>query len=165
VNYVFDACALINLANGGVLPIVLSIPANFYFIGAIVRDESGALEPDIDDAVKAGALQILDASKIPAKVYLDLLAKHELGEGETECMTVATLADFIVVSDDHRARTVIREELGANRVTGSIGLLRRAIQHGLIDRKGAYDAYQLMRATGAFLPSWSIEQAFPRSTI
>ncbi|OFW00187.1 MAG: hypothetical protein A3G20_04455 [Acidobacteria bacterium RIFCSPLOWO2_12_FULL_59_11] len=161
MNYIFDACALINLANGGVLPLVLAIPANFYFIGPMVREESGALEADIQEAIRAGMLQILDASTVSAKLYLDLLAKHGLGEGETECLTVAMTDDFVVISDDRRAREVIREALGDGKLTGSIGLLRKAIAHSLLDRPAAYKAYQLMRATGAFLPSWTIDQAFP----
>jgi len=161
VNYVFDACALINLANGAVLPVVLSIPASFYFVGTLVREECGDLEVEIDDAIKSGRIQALDESRIPAKIYLELLAKFELGEGETECMTVAATGDYIVVTDDGLARTVITHELGKSKVTGSIGLLRTAVGNGLIDRNSSYNAYQLMRTMGAFLPNWSLDEAFP----
>jgi predicted nucleic acid-binding protein len=163
VNYIVDACALINMANGGILRVVLAIPGNSYFIGPMVRDESGAIEPDIEHAIQIGRLQVRDTKKVPGSLYVGLLTKHGLGEGETECIAIARTGDYVVASDDRRARIAVVEELGKERLTGSIGLLRLAITRGLIDRADAYKAYQLMQTTGSFLPDWTIDQVFPRT--
>lgn len=162
MNYVFDASALINLVNAGVLAEVLRLPGNFYFVGGLVEEESDSIRSQIAQAIEIGTLARLDDTAISAATYLGLLETYELGEGETECIAAALdRNDLIVVSDDRRARYVATVLLGTNRVTGTIGLLRLTVANGVLGMKQAFEAYQVMRSLGAFLPKLTIKELFP----
>lgn len=55
-------------------------------------------------------------------------------------------------TDDGRARKAVATELGATRLVGSIGLLKRCVVSGLLNASMAYELYGRMLAAGAFLP-------------
>lgn len=114
--------------------------------------------------VAGEVLKPLDASAISATTYLELLDQYGLGEGETECLAAAKTGDYLMVSDDLRARNVAIDLLGTNRVMGTIGLLRIAVAKNLLTRGQAFASYQLMRSLGAFLPILTIDDFFPNIT-
>jgi predicted nucleic acid-binding protein len=64
----------------------------------------------------------------------------------------ATALGLSVCTDDGRARAAVANEIGSVRLTGSIGLLKSAVHQGLLSASDAYVAYQLMIASGGFLP-------------
>jgi predicted nucleic acid-binding protein len=101
---------------------------------------------------QAGQLFLVDESDIPAELFLDLLTRFNLGEGETECLTVCNLGNFTFCCDDARARAACVELFGSERVIGSLRLLRWAVEDGLVSREEAFDAYERMKRAGGFLP-------------
>ncbi|HVA41371.1 MAG TPA: hypothetical protein VNF49_11950, partial [Candidatus Binataceae bacterium] len=78
--------------------------------------------------------------------------RYELGAGETECLAFASVQPLLVCCDDRRARSMITRELGQGRVTGSLGLLVRAVELVALTSDQASAAYELMRKRGGFLP-------------
>ncbi|MFI4941402.1 MAG: hypothetical protein ACHP7O_13820 [Burkholderiales bacterium] len=132
---------------------VLALDAHFYFVGSIVRREASSHHDILDGMISRGIITLIDPADISALQYLSLLAEHELGEGETECITFATMQEIIVATDDARARKVILSLLGKERLTGSLGLLLRCISSGRIVIQDAQNAYDEMRRAGAFLPN------------
>jgi predicted nucleic acid-binding protein len=98
------------------------------------------------------ALHFVDPNYISSETFLELLSLHELGEGETECIAICLSRPFVLVCDDNKARQLARDLLGPDRVIGSIRLLKWCVIENLITADAAFKTYELMRATGGFLP-------------
>lgn len=153
-----DACTIIFLTNGNVLDVILKLQGRTWFVGQIVFDEcriDGKVIPELQKAVDDGRITLLDGSEIDAGDFLNLLQKHGLGDGETECVAYSILDGRVVCTDDRKARNVIIINLGQDKVIGSLGLLREAVNQGLLTSVDAMNAHNLMVSKGAFLPSIS----------
>ena len=149
---ILDASTLINLANGEVLGEVLKLPQRHFVVSSVVRAESKTIAAAIDDAVKAKRLGLVDDSLISVGAFKAARKRLQLDAGETECILAAVAMGCSIGCDDQAARKAIIKELGEARLTGSLGLLQKAVAVGLITRGEAFASYQLMRARGGFLP-------------
>jgi len=125
----------------------------------MVRGECG--HPTLEAAIASGKLRSLDDSSLPAGRFLALLARYRLGDGETECLVFGEAHQLIVVTDDAAARRAVENLLGAGKLTGSLGLLRRAVVAGLINHVDAMARYERMKATGGFLPDITVDFFVP----
>lgn len=152
IKIVFDACSLINIVNGEVLPKILSLPAHFYCIGSIVEGESRSIKDALEQYLKSGAIAIIDPSSISGTAYIANLESYHLGPGETECITFAQSLGFTICTDDGKARNTIIETLGKDRLRGTISLMNECVDLGLLSSGSANFSYQKMLAMGAFLP-------------
>ena len=144
-----DACSLINLHKADVLEIVLRLPAHEFFVGAFVKEECG---PFLKPFLENGSLKELSDDRVSSVTFSKILSRYDLGFGETECIVFATLDAMAVCSDDLKARRAAQTELGENRVTGTLFLLRECVKNGALTAHGALVAYEQMRTKGAFLP-------------
>jgi predicted nucleic acid-binding protein len=152
VTVILDASTLINLVNGGVLSQVLSLPGQAFQVSSVVRGESRSIARAIDSAVASQAISLVNDSLITASEYAIAKIEMNLGDGETECILAAQKTGAVVATDDRAARIKAGERLGAQNVSGSIGLLKMAVAAGSLSSQEAYDAYQLMKQRGGFLP-------------
>lgn len=153
MTIVVDASTLINLANGGCLLDVLRLPGQIFLISPIVRDESKTVAELIDTLLASGVMHLIDESIVEAAEFAKAKVEWRLDDGETECIIAAKKMQLVVATDDGLARERARIELGEAAVTGSIGLMRRAIVVGLFGADFAYEAFKKMRTEGGFLPS------------
>lgn len=158
---VLDASTLINLDNGDVLAEVLSLPSRAFQISPEVMRESRTVAKRIKAAVEGGDIDWVDDTAIDAKEYEDALAIWELGPGETECILAAKTLGCLVACDDGAARRVIEREIGALRMTGTVGLLREVVVAGMLTAEEAFEAYQQMKRLGGFLPTLSLADFKP----
>lgn len=149
---VLDASTLINLDNGEAFAQVLSIPGRSFQVSAEVLRESRTVAVAIKTAVQQGQIALVDDNAIDAAEYEDAIAEWQLGPGETECILAAKSLECSVACDDGAARKVIRREIGVERLTGTVGLLRDAIAAGLMTAEAAFESYQQMKRRGGFLP-------------
>lgn len=149
---VLDASTLINLDNGEAFAQVLSIPGRSFQVSAEVLRESRTVAVAIKTAVQQGQIALVDDNAIDAAEYEDAIAEWQLGPGETECILAAKSLGCSVACDDGAARKVIRREIGVERLTGTVGLLRDAIAAGLTTAEAAFESYQQMKRRGGFLP-------------
>ena len=149
---VLDASTLINLANGGVLGIVLSLPGERFLISGVVKRESRSIARAIDSAVASGKLALIDDDLVPGALFKQTKARLFLDEGETECILAARALGCGIACDDRAGREKAASELGSERVTGSIGLLSLARRACLLTADSAYEAYRKMVRHGGFLP-------------
>ncbi len=148
-----DASSIINLIKGEVFQTVLRLRDRSFFVGPQVLQECRRGHCELlDEALNQGVVTELSDTGLPASLYFELLERHGLGPGETECLAFASLAEFIVCCDDGTARRVLTQQLGAKQVTGSLGLLRDAVHEDLLSGETALKAYELMEARGGFLP-------------
>jgi predicted nucleic acid-binding protein len=163
LRILFDASALIHLLNGNLLDVVLTLPEKTWFVGPIVLQEceqSGNVPQVLQQAIDNKSILVLDDSTISATSFLLFLQSYGLGEGETECLTFGSISDYIICCDDRRARQMIAKELGNDRLTGSLGLLKESVQKGILMVAEAIEGYNTMVVKGAFLPN--IDQNFFR---
>ena len=123
----------------------------------MVQAECKTIASVLDVFILDGRITVLNDEMLPASLFLSLLERYQLGEGETECLAFACQGDDIVCCDDRRARAMITRELGEGRVTGTLGILIRMIHHGLIESQSAIAAYEQMRRQGGFLPEVSVQ--------
>jgi predicted nucleic acid-binding protein len=144
-----DACSLINLHKGDVLEIVLRLPTHEFFVGVFVQEECG---PFLKPFLESGLLEELPDQRMSAAAFSEILARYDLGFGETECIVFAAQDGIAVCSDDAKARRSAQTELGEGRVTGTLFLLKECVKDGALTSHGALVAYEQMRARGAFLP-------------
>jgi len=100
----------------------------------------------------ADAVGFLDDDIVPTDLFLDLLAEHDLGDGETECIAICRINGHGMCCDDRKARELARALLGQGRVIVTIRLLRWCVEEGLIDCQQAFALFRTMRAAGGFLP-------------
>jgi predicted nucleic acid-binding protein len=152
VIVVLDASTLINLANGEVFAKILALPGRSFQVSAVVLRESRTVGKAIRAAVKRGALAWVDDDAIDAEDFERALDEWGLGPGETECILAAKATGCAVACDDGAARAVISREIGVERRTGTVGLLREAIAAGLMSPEAAFEAYQQMKRLGGYLP-------------
>jgi predicted nucleic acid-binding protein len=153
VNIVLDACAIINLVNGSVFDTVLNLKGYGYFVGSQTSGECGELTDIVlQQAIQTGRVTVINDDEISALNFLTLLQQYGLGDGETESLTFSQSLGYMICTDDRRARLVSAELLGSDRVIGSLGLLKRAVQQQLLTASEAFGAYQKMKTAGGFLP-------------
>lgn len=128
-------------------------------VGPIVLKECGPpLERRLREYMAAGTLREVLAGEVPLGPFTAMLERYRLGDGETECLTVALTIECLVATDDRAARRAVIQEFGESRLTGSLGLLRIGVRESLITSSDAMNFYQAMRRLGAFLPE--IELSF-----
>ena len=149
---VLDASTLINLVNGEVLGKVLRIPGAQYLVSAVVRGESKSISEAIDIAVETELLGLVNDELITIAQFRQAKRELRLDDGETECILAALALDCSIGCDDGAARACAERALGAQRLTGSIGLLRKAVVAGLLTADEAFASFSLMKVRGGYLP-------------
>lgn len=149
----FDSSSVINLVNAGALELACSLDGIEWWLAPAVVDESGpTCAAATLELQQRGLLNFLDDDRVDAGRFLALLDEHRLGAGETECVAIAAETDHHVCCDDRRARTMAAGIIGANRVFGTVRLLRWCVEQRLIDCAEARRLLQAMRESGGFLP-------------
>lgn len=151
-TFVVDACSWINISNGDMLAAVVRLPIRLS-VGPLTRDECGPLAATLDTLVARGLIDQIDDASMPAAPFAALLLKYGLGDGETECLALASYYGWSVATDDRAGRRAAKETVGAARLTGSLGLLRSAVAAHVVTSDQAWASYQRMVAGGGFLPS------------
>jgi hypothetical protein len=105
-----------------------------------------------------GYLNFVPDEEIDAERFLALVAAHDIGDGELECIVVCSETDRSFCTDDGPARALAKEKLGSDRVLGGLRLLRWCVEDGLDNCDNVFQKYLQMKILGAFLPE--IEQEF-----
>lgn len=157
---IVDSSSLINLFNADALEIFCAINRCSFFVPPLVMGEcDGQCAEALLSLREHGCLDFIDDTSVDADNYIELLDRLRLGAGETECIAVATTShDIAICCDDLRARNKATDVLGADRVIGSMRLLRWCVEDTILKCDEAYKAFNVMREKGGFLPD--ITQSF-----
>ena len=151
-----DTSVLVNCSNGSVLAVIFQLQNRTFIIPpAVVTEFASGDLLSVQRALAAGRAAILNESEVPGALYLKLLDDWGLGEGETECIAYASQTGAYISSDDGLARRRASELLGLDRVSGTLRLLREAVEEALLTKDDAFAAYEQMLAAGGFLPAIS----------
>jgi len=166
LKIVFDCCVISNFALSGSLSIIHDIYRNASCITDFVSAEilrgiragHGGLTA-IREATEAGWLTELSLNSRQEKVLFESLS-ISLGLGEASSLAVAACHGFRLASDDQAAR---REagRLGV-RLTGTIGILAKAVRLHICDSKTADRYLAKMIGHGFYAPVRSVRDVVPR---
>jgi predicted nucleic acid-binding protein len=159
---VFDGCVISNFALSGSLSIIHGLYRDTSCITDFVSAEilkgiragHGELTA-IPEAVKAGRLTEVSLVSRKEKTLFESLS-ISLGLGEASSLAVAACRGFRFVSDDQAARREA-ERLGV-RLTGTIGILAKAVRMRLCDIKTADRFLAKMIDHGFYAPVRKIDQ-------
>lgn len=153
MRLIADTSAIINLVNGDCIGAVMHMGAQL-FCGPIVQHECGGDVWARLSAMCGQTLSLYDTSGIAASAFYDQLNRHNLGSGETECFCIMHADPMLTFCcDDRKARRAASGMFTEARVTGSIGLLKKAAASGILTPRDACGIVGRMRETGAFLPA------------
>ena len=92
----------------------------------------------------------------PAETDHALHLGERLGGGEAECIAVATLRSWLLLTDDRDARRIA--QAGGVAVSGTLGALVRAVDHGAITVDQADSLLATMLKHGYRSPVTSLTQ-------
>jgi len=153
VRLLIDACAVINLHNCGKLATICDLPDTEIALSPIVVSECGLdCAAEIIALEAAGRVQFVPDTEISTDRFLDLVAEHDIGDGELESITVCEATNRAFCTDDAAARRLASNLLGAPEVMGSLRLLKFAVEASLLKCSDAFEGYLQMRDSGGFLP-------------
>lgn len=161
-DIVLDTCVISNFAQGGALAILEGLPRAKIHITDIVSLEimrgiqNGRVRLEaIPKAVRAGWLLQIGLKSGREMALFEVLS-GSCGLGEASSLAVAKVRRFILASDDRMARA---EAAGLGiRLTGTLGILAKAVRSGLCDL-GAADGYlERMIEAGFFSPVRSVRE-------
>jgi predicted nucleic acid-binding protein len=153
MNIVLDASSAINLHNAAVLDAAGRLArCRLWLTPTVVGECQPSLAAKILDLKMNGVLQFVDDVSVPTDFFLNLLAEHNLGEGETEAIAVCKVFGYNFCCDDKKARLLAIEALGKGRVVGSLRILRWCVHEAIFDCSGAFELFKAMRNAGGFLP-------------
>ena len=153
MDLIIDASSIINLENAGALEIVARLENRNLCLSPLVIGEcQPTCAAKLAELEQQHAVWFVDPEKVSAEVFLELLEDHELGEGETECLALALGHQFVFCCDDQKARQIGIGLIGADRVVGSLRLLKWCVEDGHLSVGEAFALYERMKAAGGFLP-------------
>lgn len=158
MDVITDASSIINLSNAGALDVVTALPHVRLCVSPLVV---GECEPtcaaELLEHKNNGTIHFVDPNDISSERFLELLDAHELGEGETECLSLLLDGDFTFCCDDNKARQVGAALTTPENVIGSLRLLKWAVSSQLCTAELAFDYYQRMKDAGGFLPEIAVD--------
>jgi predicted nucleic acid-binding protein len=154
VSVVSDAGPLIALAKANLLPILSALFQEVWIPPEVYREMLAKSSPECDWLRQAlgGLIQVAPHSPLPPEV---VTATIGLDEGERHAIAFALHSGLLLVMDDLQARHACRR-FGL-RVTGTVGVLLRAKQEGLL--VCVRPVLDLMQGQGYWFSKSLIEQA------
>jgi predicted nucleic acid-binding protein len=159
---IFDCCCISNFALSDSLYILKNLYnqsaaiTNFVSAELMKGIQQGHHDlSKIQDALKAGGLKEIALGSQREKSLFEAFSVS-LGLGEASSIAAAKSRGYVFASDDKAAR----REAGLLdvKLTGTIGILRKAVKRGKIDLKEANHFLAKMAAKGFYSPVKSLEK-------
>jgi predicted nucleic acid-binding protein len=155
-DVIFDTMVISNFAKVGQLELLRKMyPANACCTGFVVaevlrgfRQGHTGLEPLVQLLSDGWPRQ--DDLSTPSERQLYARISVSLGDGESSCLALAAQRGYVCACDDRLARSeAVR--LGIP-LTGTVGILIKAVRIGVIDIKKANAVLKRMTAAGFYAP-------------
>ena len=159
---IFDNCVLSNFALSNSLNVIKTLYANKAHITdfasaenlrGILKGYKGLIR--IRDAIRSGWLKEITLKSKEEKALFESLSVS-MGIGEASSIAVAKTREFVFACDDKVARR--EASLLGVKLTGTIGILIRAVRKNIVNSKRADEILNHMIAYGFYSPVNSIEE-------
>lgn len=162
LEVVFDACVLSNFALGGAMGVLEKLYGGRAFVPEFVVVEvlrgvqsGNAALAAVPEATKGGWLKEAGPMSREEKELFETLSRS-LGLGEAAGLALAAKRGWLFASDDRLARTEAAR-LGI-RLTGTVGLLAKAVRSGVCDLGAADACLGKMIEAGFYSPVRSVHE-------
>ena len=159
---IFDNCVLTNFALSDSFYVIKHLYANTSYITDLVMAENirGIIKghrklANIREAVREGWLREITLDSIEEKNLFESLCVS-LGFGEASAIAAAKSRVLVFACDDKAARR--EAELLGVRLTGTVGILVKAVRRKLIKRRRADEILRRMITCGFYSPINSIKE-------
>jgi len=153
MNIVLDASSVINLHNVAALDAACHLArCRFWLTPLVVGECQASCAAKLLELKAVDAVGFVDDTTVPTELFLRLLATYQLGEGETEAISVCEVLGYDLCCDDRAARRLAKAILGEERVIGSIRVLRWCVEEAFLDCTVAFSLFEGIRMAGGFLP-------------
>lgn len=161
-DIIFDNCVLSNFALSDSFNLVKHLYSNTSYITDLVMAENlrGVIKghrelAKIREAVKEGWLREITLDSIEEKTLFEALCVS-LGFGEASAIAAAKSRGLVFACDDKAARR--EAALLGVKLTGTIGILAKAVQRKLIKPKQADEILRRIITLGFYSPINSIRE-------
>jgi predicted nucleic acid-binding protein len=127
----FDASVLINFCAVRRLELLVRAvpPPRYVLVDVLEELEEPACRRQVDAAVRRD--ELLPAALTPAELKWWSRYTLRLDPGESATLAAAMSRGWSVAVDERAARRTARQDLGPERLTGTVGVLRAAVAAGL----------------------------------
>jgi predicted nucleic acid-binding protein len=153
---VFDTCVLSNFALSDSLPLLKTLypqsalTTDLVALENLRRIQSGhAALAAVRQALAEGWLHEVSCTGREEKRLLENLSVS-LGAGEASCIAIARSRSYVFACDDRAARK--EATLCGVRLTGTIGILIKAVRQGTVELKQANAILRKMVERGFYAP-------------
>jgi predicted nucleic acid-binding protein len=155
----FDASVLINFCAVGRLELLVSaVPAPRYVLVDVLRElERPACPRQVESAVRRE--ELLPARLTRAELKWWSRYTLRLDPGESATLAAAVSRGWSVAVDERAARRTARQDLGGQRLTGTVGVLRAAVAAGWVTTEEGNDLLSRMIVGGYRSP---VSRLYPR---
>ena len=159
---IFDNCVLSNFALSNSLQIIKKLYSGVSYITDFTAAENmrgiaqgyGGLEK-IRDALNEGWLTEITLNSHEEKTLFESLS-ISMGSGEASSIAAAKVGRFVFACDDRAARR--EAALLQVALTGTLGILARAVKEKIISVQAADDVLNLMIKHGFYAPVISVRE-------
>ena len=156
----FDATVLINFCEVGRLDLLVAVvpPPRYVLVDVLEELENPACRELVQTGISRAEIVL---TEIQNDLELRLWARYtlRLDAGESATLAAAVSRGWSLASDDRAARRVAESELGPGRLTGTVGILRAAVEAGLLTLGAGNQRLAQMVAAGYRSPVRSLDQA------
>lgn len=153
---IFDTCVLSNFALADAFPLIRTLYSQTAFVADMVALENlrgiqkgYAALATVREALGAGWLREVSCSTFEEKRLFEALSVS-LGIGEAASISIARHRGFVFACDDRAARK--EAALCGVKLTGTVGILIKAVKVGEIDLRKANSVLRKMTSHGFYAP-------------
>jgi predicted nucleic acid-binding protein len=128
----FDASVLINFFEVKRLDIIVQVcaPPRWILLDVLVELE-GPCEQEVTERIQGGEFTLTELSG-PHELEQWARYTRRLDAGESATLAASVSRGWSIALDDEAARRLAEQELGEGRITGTVGLLRAAVEARVI---------------------------------
>ncbi|MBC7961346.1 MAG: DUF3368 domain-containing protein [Steroidobacteraceae bacterium] len=162
-DIIFDTMVISNFAKAAQLGLLRALyPDNACCSGFVVAEVLRGFRQghgDLEELVQllSNGWPRQEELATPAERQLYARISISLGDGESSCLTLAARRGYVFACDDRLARSeAVRLEIA---LTGTVGILIKAVRTGAIDLKKANLILKSMIAAGFYAPMTRITTA------
>ncbi len=154
----FDASVLINFFEAGAMDLIVNVcaPTRSILLDVLVELQ-GPCEQQVTERIQRGEFTL---TELAGPLELERWARYtrRLDAGESATLAAAVSRGWSIALDDEAARRLAAQELGGERITGSVGLLRAAVEARLITKDEGNLLLKTMIEAGYWSPVVRIDE-------
>lgn len=148
----FDATVLINFCEANALALVVrTVPPPRMVLRDVLEElQSETCRRQVEDAIARGEFTVAEVDAAELETWAEYTLRLDPGESAT--LAVAAGRGWSVAMDERAARRLAEKDVGRDRLTGTVGILRAAVDDDAITLEGGNELLRRMIQAGYWSP-------------